>query len=111
MHTCEWDNCDETFTSMSHMVQHISYHGYLAMLRGIGENVLKRYNLPDCKMKWVKDDIAFLKDGYICQWEYCKHISDTIYDFLDHMKVHVANNPRVAGEAPNEIIACCWRGK
>ncbi|KAG5897133.1 hypothetical protein JTB14_025086 [Gonioctena quinquepunctata] len=104
---CKWSDCTHNATTVPLLMQHLSYHSYLAKLMNIGENVVKRNCLPKCKQ--VQEyNIPLEKFGYTCEWEHCSFNFYNIYEFITHMKMHVTNN--VTKETKGHKIKCCWTG-
>lgn len=86
--------------------QHLCFHGYHTKLKWCGKAVEYRANLPECTQT-EHFEIPLISGGYQCEWEYCNERSETIYDFLEHVRVHVYHNPKSNKEG---IIMCCWKG-
>ncbi|CAG9859576.1 unnamed protein product [Phyllotreta striolata] len=105
--SCKWKNCDESLHNQALLIQHVGYHGYVAKLKNLGDNIATRNKLPPCKESH-NTLIPLQPIGYECEWEYCSSITHTMFDFLNHMRVHVKNNPSTATD--KEPIDCCWRG-
>ncbi|XP_056642313.1 histone H4 transcription factor isoform X3 [Diorhabda sublineata] len=103
---CQWIDCDtEEIESVELLMQHLSFHGYLSKLKNIGDNVATREKLPKCTESYLSV-LPSLKSGYECEWQHCTFSFWTIFDFLNHMNVHIKNNPKMAKN--NEVIECCW---
>ncbi|CAH1115678.1 unnamed protein product [Psylliodes chrysocephalus] len=105
---CQWKNCiGKDSSSVPLLMQHMSYHAYIAKLKNIGQNLCIRNKLPSCTERH-RCMIPLLPNGYKCEWEHCSFDFCTIFEFLDHMVVHIKNNPKVA--KAKEVIDCCWKG-
>lgn len=103
---CQWKDCaTKEVESDSLLMQHLSYHGYLAKLGNIGDNVAKREKLPKCTESY-SSELPLLKSGYECEWQHCNLSFWTIFYFLNHMNVHIKNNPKMAKN--KEVIECAW---
>ncbi|KAF5282742.1 hypothetical protein FQR65_LT02739 [Abscondita terminalis] len=105
--TCLWIACGYVTFEKFLLIQHVVYHGYHTKLKNIGMNVLERNKLPECS---ITTPLIFpvLLDGYSCDWVKCGMTFIDIFDFHEHIKVHVNSNPKYCKH--NEIISCHWRG-
>lgn len=104
--TCSWNKCDYKADTKKLLLKHVSFHGYIEKLRLIGQNVVKRFGLPNCTQNTtylIPND----KKDYLCNWEDCHLLFVTYYDFLSHVMIHVHRNPMQA--AKGESIKCCWQ--
>lgn len=90
---------------MIDLKKHACYHAYHTKLKAIGSNILHRNsNLPKCTQ--MEKFTIPPTETYICEWEYCGLIFETIYEFFQHIRMHINNNPKTLKEGP---IKCCWK--
>ncbi|KAL1514129.1 hypothetical protein ABEB36_003440 [Hypothenemus hampei] len=107
---CKWQNCPSptNIHSQDMLLRHLTYHGYIAKLVNIGENVLNRNDFPECSLEQnFSIDIPLY--GYVCKWENCDNITfNTIGDFLGHIECHVLAAPSGKQVNSRAIIQCHW---
>jgi DNA-directed RNA polymerase subunit RPC12/RpoP len=103
---CRWVECSYMASSVSDLNQHMCYHGYHTKLKSVGKNVEFRAKLPECTQS-EQFLIPVTPDGYHCEWQYCNERFETVYDFFEHVRIHVYHNPRGCKEG---VINCCWKG-
>ncbi|CAG9814008.1 unnamed protein product [Phaedon cochleariae] len=106
---CLWLNCSHKSCMIPLLMQHLSYHGYIAKLQNIGKNIVERNKLPECTQKEVCK-IPVFPNGYTCEWSKCSHNFCTVYEFFNHMAAHVKNNPTFTEENSGQIMYCYWKG-
>lgn len=103
---CHWKQCEHCAISLAHLNQHVCFHGYHAKLMSVGDNVVARNNLPDC-VETKRFPFVVSVDGYKCEWEFCQTNYTTIYDFIQHVRIHVNGNPK---SQKTGVIKCLWKG-
>ncbi|XP_044268705.1 histone H4 transcription factor-like isoform X2 [Tribolium madens] len=103
---CCWSGCTYVASSMLDLNQHVCYHAYHTKLISRGKSVLYRTNLPECTLT-EHFVIPVTPDGYLCEWEYCNERFETVFEFFDHVQIHVYHNPKSNKEG---VITCCWKG-
>lgn len=108
---CKWTDCPNPtgLVSVPKLLCHIAYHGYLAKLINIGENVLERNNLPDCTLG-TNYTIEISENGYTCYWTECNFTFGTIFDYLSHVECHVNGAPSGKEVDFSDVIPCLWSG-
>lgn len=101
---CLWNGCERKFVSKTYLLKHLSNHGHHEKLKHIGTNVISRMNLPECSHK-KKFTIPDVTSDYTCEWQDCFNYYMTYFEFLQHIRVHIARNPKICKE---NIICCNW---
>ncbi|KAB0798175.1 hypothetical protein PPYR_09168 [Photinus pyralis] len=104
---CKWRDCTTIISEKSLLSQHVSYHGYHTKLKNIGKNVLGRRDLPDCTRE-VEEAFPLYINGYSCDWKECGGLFEDVYEFHEHIKLHINSNPKYCKK--DEIIECLWQG-
>lgn len=94
------------------LIRHVTYHGHLAKLVNIGENMLQRNSFPECSLE-RKYTVIVPAVKYNCEWEGCESIQfNTYHDFLAHVECHVNGAPSGKETKTNaNVIPCLWSGK
>ncbi|XP_030746407.1 histone H4 transcription factor-like [Sitophilus oryzae] len=107
---CKWINCPNPVDlgSYDKLLKHIMYHGYYARLVNIGENIIQRNNLPECRVKSFYSIDVDTK-SYLCEWEECGHNSNTILDYFFHVECHAKAAPSGKKKGENVVIECQWK--
>ncbi|XP_072385195.1 histone H4 transcription factor-like [Diabrotica undecimpunctata] len=102
---CKWKDCTDELSNQILLEQHLCHHGYILKLNNIGENIVERDKLPRC-LETHEYKIPVEASGYKCEWEFCQAVFFTLFEFFNHMPVHIKNNPKTATE--DDEIVCHW---
>ncbi|XP_050302277.1 histone H4 transcription factor-like [Anthonomus grandis grandis] len=110
---CKWSDCpDPNAQPMSALLErHLTYHGYVAKLISIGQNVVNRNNFPDCSLpKKYTVDVPPMTTYYECEWQGCEHVkTNTFGDLLAHVQCHVMAAPTGKKAGQKCVVPCLWK--
>ncbi|KAK5645961.1 hypothetical protein RI129_004425 [Pyrocoelia pectoralis] len=87
---CKWQDCTTIVSEKVLLYQHVCYH-----------------DLPDCTQE-VQQVFPSHVNGYSCEWKECDAVSQDIYEYHEHIRLHVNSNPKYCKK--DEIIECLWQG-
>ncbi|XP_063901378.1 histone H4 transcription factor-like isoform X2 [Zophobas morio] len=105
LHCC-WLECSYNANSIDDLNQHVCFHAYHTRLKSVGKNVEFREKLPECTQS-ERFVIPVQVDGYHCEWEFCYEKFITLFEFFEHVRIHIYHNPKRREEGE---INCCWKG-
>ncbi|KAL7643321.1 UNVERIFIED_CONTAM: hypothetical protein RMT77_006613 [Armadillidium vulgare] len=102
---CLWRACCFATQSKAEFDRHVYFHAFHSKIKGIGEIVMKHYELQCTMDDQSRNIIPELPEPFECMWDECRFSFISAQDFYWHVQGHV----NTIGKKNNEYF-CSWEG-